>query len=204
MSLQTIANSLFAVILPAALLCYFPMTAQMKRGVIQTLVLIGSTLSATILASTWLTRRLELMEYDLLIPLLIICFLAFHFSLNAPLIKTVTVFSVVIALMSILANYAAYLGGFSEPRLGMGYYPINVSLIQIGLNSPAALLLAGPFLKYGKLIISQPSDSKGWHAVTLFSDAILIISLALRPIEYGLFEEPKVSREGINLPRRFD
>ena len=44
-------------------------------------------------------------------------------------------------------------------------------------------------MKYGKLIIDQPSSSRVWYAVLLFSATIIAINLAILPIQYRLFDE---------------
>ena len=184
----------YVVILPAALICYFPMKMQLKRSSLQTFLIVSLSLSAFIAAQTFLTRFLDLKENDTLMPFLIVSFLGYHASLRLPLKKTIAAFSVVIALMSILANIAVYLGDLYGAAPGMSNYSANVSLCQFVLYSLSALILACPFHKYGKLIIDQPSDSKGWYAITLFSVMLLIISISLRSIEYRLLEESQLLR----------
>ena len=124
----------YVVILPSALLSYFPMKGQMKRAVGHTLAVIGPLGLLTVLAATVLTHWLGLRENDLLAPIFIVCFLAYHASLRVPLIKSLTTFSVVFALMSIFGNFAAYLSAFGNANPGMSNFSVTASLCQIGLS----------------------------------------------------------------------
>ena len=183
----------YAVILPAAVLCYMPMKGQFRCSLGKTAAVIGPLLIAAVVGSSLLAYRLNLRENDLLLPFLAVSFLVFHCSLKAPLVKTVATFSVVAALMSILANIAAFFSMAGKIKVGMGEYAPSASLAQICLSVLAALLLGYPFLKYGKLIIDQPSSSKNWYGITLFSAALLTISIALRPVEYKLLNEGELT-----------
>ncbi|MBQ8094612.1 MAG: sensor histidine kinase [Clostridia bacterium] len=177
----------YLVIIPSSFLCYIPMKEQKKHGTVPTLIYICALLLTIILCAAYLTVRLDLRENDLLLPIFVVSLIVYNFSLNVPFAKTATVFSVVAALMSIMANYAAFIGGILGIPIGMSTYSVWLSVIHLAISSLAALLLAVPFSKYGTKLIAQYSDSKSWYAITFFSVTILLINLVLRPIEYDLF-----------------
>ena len=152
-------------------------------------VFIFALLSVLIILATILTYRLGLKENDLLIPLLVLCFLCFHFSLNAPLVKTLTVYAAVVALLSILTIYAACYDASVSPSSGLGTFTLSLPLAQLAVTILATSLLAYPFARYGKFLIEQPFSSWAWVAIILFSLTIFVTNIAIYPIVYFLFKE---------------
>ena len=150
---------------------------------------IFALLSVLIILATILTYRLGLKENDLLIPLLVLCFLCFHFSLNAPLVKTLTVYAAVLALLSILTIYAACYDASVSPSSGIGTFTLSLPLAQLAVTVLAASLLAYPFARYGKFLIEQPFSSWAWAAIILFLLTIIVTNIAIYPIVYFLFKE---------------
>ena len=179
----------YLILLPAAALCYLPMRDLLKRRRTVSFVFLFALLSVLIILATILTYRLGLKENDLLIPLLVLCFLCFHFSLNAPLVKTLTVYAAVVALLSILTIYAACYDASVSPSSGLGTFTLSLPLAQLAVTILATSLLAYPFARYGKFLIEQPFSSWAWVAIILFSLTIFVTNIAIYPIVYFLFKE---------------
>ena len=182
------------VILPAAVLCYLPMRNRLKYSVWKTIAIITPLLALSILSISYLEYALHLQDNDLLLPILLLSFLAFHFSLRTPFIKSISTFSVTTALMAILSNLSTILGSLSGIAPDTGSYSVNYSLIQICLNLLAVMILLFPFRKYGKQIIDQTSSYKDWTSIILFSVGQILICLVIRPIEFLLLAEQKEVR----------
>ena len=179
----------YLILLPAAALCYLPMRDLLKSRRAVSFVFLFALLSVLIILATILTYRLGLKENDLLIPLLVLCFLCFHFSLNAPLVKTLTVYAAVVALLSILTIYAACYDASVSPSSGLGTFTLSLPLAQLAVMILATSLLAYPFARYGKFLIEQPFSSWAWVAIILFSLTIFVTNIAIYPIVYFLFKE---------------
>ena len=179
----------YLIFIPATILCFLPVKANLKYSFVRTIAVVSPALFALIVFASFLTWRFSLKENDLLLPVLIICFFAYHFSLRLPMVKTLGVFSVIVVLISILSNLAACLDALRNPASGLGTFTMTFSLSQIGITVVATLILAHPFIKYGRIIVDQPIPSVVWMSLILFSVIMFIANIAILPIEYFLFHE---------------
>lgn len=177
------------ILFPAAILCFLPVKANLKYSFARTIAVLLPALSALIVLSSFLTWQFSLGPNSLLFPVLLISFLAYHFSLRLPLVKTLGVFNVVVALLAILSNFAACIDAFQNPGSGLGAFTSTFSLVQLGITALAILLLAYPFTKFGGFIVEQPISSVVWQALILFSAVLIVANIAILPAEYFLFHE---------------
>ncbi len=177
------------ICLPAAALCYLPVRDRLKNKSMRTFAAILAGLFAMIGIMSYLTWKYQLRSNDLLPAVFPLCFLIYHFSLKLPLRKTLGVFSVVVALLSILTNYAACFDAFINPSSGLGTYTLQFSLFQLGITVLAAYLLGSPFIKYGKFLVDQQISPLVWYALILFSAVTACSNIALYPLTYLLFHE---------------
>lgn len=146
-------------------------------------------LFALIVLSSFLTWQFSLSGNDLLLPVLLISYLAYHFSLRLPFVKTLGVFTVVVALLAILSNFSACIDAFRNPDAGPESFTLTFSLFQLGITVIAILLLAYPFIKHGGFFIIQPISAAVWMPLILFSVILIVANIALMPVEYYLFRE---------------
>lgn len=181
-----LANLIF---LPAGVLCFLPVKASLKHSFGKTIAVMLPAFFAVIVLSSFLTWQFSLSQNDLLLPMLLICFLAYHFSLRLPLLKTLGVFTVVCALLAILSNFAVCIDAFQNPDASSETFTLTFSLAQLAITVAAIVLLAYPFTKYGGFIIIQPFSTAVWISIILFSALVTVSNIALMPIEYFLFHE---------------
>ncbi|MBQ9060652.1 MAG: GHKL domain-containing protein [Firmicutes bacterium] len=181
----------YVIYLPAAILCYLPVKGKFRYGILPSLAVMTPVLCIMIVLSTYLTWRFDLRENDLLIPMMLLSFTIYHFSLKVPLIKTLSVFTVVISLLSILTNFAACFDAVNDPASGLDSYTMEFSLFQVGACVLMILLLAYPFMKYGQFVIAQPVSPTVWFGIILFSLTIIFTNLAILPVDYYLFHEDR-------------
>lgn len=177
------------IILPAGVLCFLPVKANLKHSFPKTIAIMLPALFALIVLSSFLTWQFSLRGNDLLLPVLLISYLAYHFSLRLPFVKTLGVFTVVVALLAILSNFSACIDAFRNPDAGPESFTLTFSLFQLGITVIAILLLAYPFIKHGGFIIIQPISAAVWMSLILFSVILIIANIALMPVEYYLFRE---------------
>ena len=179
----------YLIYLPAAILCFLPVRENLKHSFTRTIALLLPLFLLQIVLASLLTWRCSLRQNDLLLPTLLLCFLAYHFSLSLPLAKTLGVFSFVVSLLSILTNYAACFDAARNPDSGLGTFTLAFSLIQFGATMLAILILAWPFIKHGPFIIEQPIPAGVWIALTGFSLLVIISNIAFFPVIYYLYHE---------------
>ena len=174
----------FAIVLPAQVLCLLPVWHQLKPGRNKT-VLILAVLNAVLLpAAAWITYRYELDINYILLPLLLAFFAVYQSCLKCPVCKSLSVFLSVCALMAILCNLSCAVEARLDPSAGAARISLQSALIQLGINSAAAGLLAFPFLKYGSRLIDQLRLQKIWYMTLPFSVVLIICNLFIRPLKY--------------------
>lgn len=189
----------YLIFIPAAILCYLPVKGNLKHSLGRTLAVLVPVFLAMVALTAFLTLQFGLMENDLIIPLLLICFLAYHFSLSLPLVKTLGVYSAIVALMSVLSNYAACIDAARNQDSGLGSYTLTFSLSQFAVAVVTVLLLAYPFMKYGKNVIDRPVSSNIWKAVIVCSAIVIVVNIAILPVEYYFIHDNNSSVSSVNI-----
>ena len=179
--------------IPAMVLCFLPMKGKLRFRLGWTLAALIPTFCGIIVLAAYLTWRLGLQENALFLPVGILCFLVYHFSLKEPLIKTLAVFLTVLALLSIIRSYAACFDAVRNPDSAPGFHTSDYYLLQFCVTTPMILLLAFPFAKYGRFVADQPASSAVWHRTTLFSLVVVSSNAAIIPTVYFLFHENRLT-----------
>lgn len=183
----------YLICLPALILCYLPMKEKLRFKLGWTLAALIPAFCGIIALATYLTWRLELRENALFLPVSLLCFFVYHFSLKESLTKTLAVFLAIMAMLSIIRSYAACFDAVRDPASAPGSHSPDYFLIQFFITIPMILLLAFPFAKYGRFVADQPASSAVWYRMTLFSLAIIVSNIAIIPTIYFLFHANRLT-----------
>ena len=174
----------FLVIIPSSVLCLLPMRRQLKYGVQRTVLIMAAFFAITIPTAAFLAFRFALDPNALMLPLSLLCLTAYQLCLNAHISKSLSVFIAVMALLSILSNFASCYDALRNPTLGANSYTLAYSLCQLALSLLALLVLAFPFLKFGSILIDHLNLRRVWYITIPFSLLLLVINLLVRPQQY--------------------
>lgn len=179
----------YLICVPAAILCFLPVREKLKFGLGRTIAILAPAFCVFAAFAVYLTWRLGLGQNDLLIPLLLLSFAGYCFCLNVPVIRSLAVYLTVLALLSIITNFAACFDAVLNPDSGVGTFSLEFSLFQMGISLLATVLLAYPFVKYGKHLVDQTVSLHVCYGSILFSTAVIIANIATFPIVYHLYRE---------------
>ena len=135
----------------------------------------------------------------LLAPILIGGFLFYLWSVRWQTAKALAIFVDVMALMSILANYAACFDASRHPELGVNSSSMDYAWFLLGTGSAAALVFAWFFLRFGSTLADRLNISKVWYMTLLFSGCILLINLLARPLKYETLQVNRIGTVMIGL-----
>ena len=177
----------YFVLIPSAILCYLPMKRQIRdplhllllRGVPVFVIL--SLLGA--LAESYFSFDAN----SILFPVLMGCFAFYAHSIKSAISKAVVIFVDVMALMSILANFAACFDAARHPELGINSASIDYTLFLLALSTIVAIPIGFFFGKYGSLLVERLHIANVWLMTLPFSGAILMINIFMRPLKYETF-----------------
>lgn len=172
----------YLVLIPSAILCLLPMKNQMKYDTKRFGAMTGLVLALAILLGAFLQTRFGVSDNVSMIPIIIICFIAYYKSLKAPIWKSLAVFCTAIAWMSILSNISVCFHALMHHRYGFEMETYHTNLIQLCLGIVITVFLAKPYLAYGSTVIDQMNNPLVWNISFLFSIVIFIINMLLLPV----------------------
>lgn len=183
----------FLVVIPAGMICMFPMKNQLRYGLRRSLLTFVGVFAALIPIISWLAVRFSINQNTLLFPALIIFFVAYHSSLRVHISKSLAVFFLVMSLMGILSIFATRYDALQNPQLGADSYTGESGLFHFAMSTAAMLLLIYPYCKYGSRLIDSLDLPQVWYSTLFISSSLLAITLFMRPIKYESLNVNRIS-----------
>ncbi|MBP5727150.1 MAG: hypothetical protein J6Y48_08775, partial [Clostridia bacterium] len=181
---MTAALLSYLMLLPAQVLCLLPMCHQLKPGRRKALIFLVVLDAVLFPLAALVTVRCELDINYVLFPLLLVFFAVYQWIIKCPVSKSLSVFMSVSALMAILCNLTCAIEASIDPSSGASVLTLRSALLQLGVNTAAAGLLAFPFSRYGSRLIDQLKLQKIWYMTLPFSAVLIICNLFIRPLKY--------------------
>ncbi|MGI6721987.1 MAG: sensor histidine kinase [Anaerovoracaceae bacterium] len=180
------------VIIPAGILCFLPMKRQMRHSIRSTLlkaIPVFLALSAVLVLADLLTSA---GGNAILFPILFICFAFYARSVKASVAAALSIFVDVMALISLLANFAASFDAARHPDLGINSSSVDYSVFLLVSAAAVTIILGFFFDKYGSALVDRLLVPKVWLMTLPFSGCILVIDLLMRPLKYETFHVNRV------------
>ena len=177
----------YFVLIPSAILCYLPMRNQIRYPLRQLLII---AVPAFLVLSTIGSLTEIYFPFDaniILFPVLIGCFTFYAHSIKAPISEAVAIFVDVMAVMSILANFAACFDAARHPSLGINSSSLDYTLFLLAASMILAIPIGFFFGKYGSKLVERLHIAKVYLMTLPFSGSILMINLFMRPLKYETF-----------------
>ena len=173
--------------LPPAFLCFLPMKDLLRFSRRRTAAAVGGAMLCAMLALGWVQYRFDLVSNAVLLPMLVICFIAYHHCQRATLWQSLSIFCASVALMSILSNMATcsgalWLGAAADAGL-------HTPLLQLGFNTVCSAALAYPYAVYGSYIVGEMRQERVWKTMLLFSVIVFAANMLLLPIEDAILSD---------------
>lgn len=174
----------YLVLVPGALLCFFPMEHRLRYSPRRTLAVGSLTLAVLISLAAWADYRLPVSRDAILVVILVVCFLAYHCSLRVSLVKSLSVFMAVLSLLCVLDGFAIIYDALKNPSLGMASFTLDRVWANFLLSWGAVLVLWFPLRRFGTQLVDSLELPKVWLMTLPFSLMILVLCLNLRPVYY--------------------
>ncbi|MBO6231249.1 MAG: sensor histidine kinase [Ruminiclostridium sp.] len=172
------------VVAPAAVLCLAPMKNQLRYS--KKIILIGMTAVFGILVPVcaFLQLRFSLDANVVLLPMLVLFFIAYHLCLKVNISKSIGIFAYVCAIMSVFANTSNGIDALINPDANALIVTHENAVLQFAISSVGALLLFYPMHKYGSFLIDNLNIDRIWYVTVLISGTVLAVNISMVPQNY--------------------
>lgn len=179
-------------VIPAAFLCFAPMKNQHKRSVFKTFLYISMLFMIIFPFFSYLESTFTLGYYALLPAVFILSFLSYHMSLRVHICKSLSIFALVVALMSFLANFANGYDAIIHPASTLDDFSIEAGIFQSVLTTAFVSLIYYPFRKFGSIMVDRFDIVKVWFISVPVSGIFLTYNLLIAPRKYETMYVNKV------------
>ncbi len=184
----------YTVVIPALILCYLPLKNQFRASTLKIAVASGVGYLLFTLIAPIITIKYDLGGNTVLFVAMPVLFYLYMKSTNAHVSKSLAVFTAVLALMSILANYSSCYDAARHPELGADSSTLSALVFQLVISVICTAILAYPWTKYGSKIIDQLDMPRVWFASIPVYLIILVINIVIRPEKYETYHVNNVGR----------
>ena len=172
-------------IIPAAVMCCVPMANRFRFSRIRTYIDMIAVLTFSCVVISWLDYATEIRTPPLSILLFLICFIAYHTHLTVHISKSLAVFAVVVAFMSILSSFSTAIDAFFNPWAGEEYITPLYIVVQLVVSSLSALIFFFPLKKYGRELVDRLDIPRVWYALIPNPLVCTTVNLVMNPDEYN-------------------
>ena len=168
-------------VLPAVFLCYLPVKNQLNFEKKRIFIYVLLSFLFLVPTASYLTCRYSLNENFLTLPLLVLFFLLFHFTIRTSFSQSLAVFVLVCALISFTSNFTNGYDAIRYPAATAFVARLDTNLFHFVLSLAALLLLAWPLSHYGSFLIDSIPDSNVWNMSVLISGIFLGMNILIIP-----------------------
>ena len=177
----------YFVLIPAAILCYLPMRKQIRYPLRRLLIMAVPAFLILSVLGSFTEIYFPSDANVILFPVLIGCFTFYVHSIRASISKAAAIFVNVMAVMSILANFAACFDAAKHPNLGINSASMDYTFFLLAASTILAIPVGFFFGKYGSKLVERLHIARVYLMTLPFSGSILMINLFMRPLKYETF-----------------
>lgn len=181
-------------VIPAALLCYAPFKNSLrfpKRVIYELMILLFLILFPS---AAFFETHFSLGFNTLELPILALCFILFHKTLNNHISQALGIYIEVMALMAFMTNMAIVFDAFLYPSSDLDHFSLEAALFQTALCSLLAVLVYKPFARFGAYLIDNLNQSSIWYIFIVICGIFLFYNLSNAIQTYSTLHTNHVAR----------
>ncbi len=189
----------FSIIIPASIMCYFPMKNQLRFSVKKIVLLLSASFVIIAPLSSYIMIACDIRTTNIvLMPDMIICFLLFKYTVKTEFARSMFVFLSVICLFSIFSLYVYEIEPFYKAEMDYGISS-SFDLLFMAISLFFLGVLAFPLLKYYSWMIDNISYKNLWYAFMVLPITVLVTNMYTIPISYANLRVGKVGAKALIL-----
>lgn len=143
------------VFVPAIILCFAPMTDQLKWSIKKTLAAAGVISITLISAVSLLEAYLSVSYYYLILPVFLIVFVLYSRSLTVPVHKSLFIMLVVFTFYGFISNFSTGFDAILHPTGSISRFSMEAAGFQLLLATISCGLLFVPLNRFGRRLIND-------------------------------------------------
>ena len=171
----------FSLLYPSAVLCYLPMRSCLRYRLGTVAAIVSAGLTAVIAASSWACARFLLPSNTLLLPILLLSFAFYRFTLNVSWEKALFVFSDSAAYAAQCTLGAFILGARAEMASPSTALDPFTSLTALGLTALVALVYGLRLAGRVSWLVQEFHSRRVWRTVWILPFLFTFISIIFVP-----------------------
>ena len=175
--------------LAGAAICVYPMENRFRGDPEKKIPRLFALVFLLICVATVLDCLLKPGYNVLGLPLLIPLYLIYARSVDVPVHKSLTIFLLASALMSIAGNVAIGFDAALHPESDVNHFSTEAVLLQLALSAAIAFLLKKPLEKYGGWLVENLNIPYSWDIEAVICCTFLALNLLLYPASYETLYE---------------
>ncbi len=174
----------FLVLIPSAILCLLPMKNQLIISV-RKLLLAGTTLlSVVITVCACLAAITNISTNVILLPAALLLFVAYHRMLKTHFYVNLSIFLLVMALMSFPANISLAIDCQLHPYENAAIHCMTCNLFQLAFSFLFVFLFGHIFWHFFSQLIDKIDSAKVWIVTIPVPLIFTLLNILMRPHEY--------------------
>lgn len=175
MNTNTYLTSLisYLTLIPSAMLCFAPVNGRLKLKKQHVLTAVICLFVLILPLLSYIETSLSLAYNTLMLPLMVVCFIAYNAVLDTHISRSLSVFVLVSALMAFMSNFSIAFDAFLHPSSDLDHFSLAAACFQLFISILLAALLYYPFARYGAYLIDNLSNHFIWFITAMISGIFL-------------------------------
>ncbi len=173
-----------SVVIPASILCLAPMKNHMRYSIKGIIIRMALLFGSIIPLGSYLQFYFSLGTNTVMVPMLVIFFIAYHRCLNVHISKSLGILVYVCAVMSVFANTANGFDALLNPEANALTITHENAVLQFCISGIGAAVLLFPMYRYGSFLIDNLNIERIWYVTVLISGTMLFVNICMVPQNY--------------------
>ena len=175
----------FCVMIPAAIICYLPMKNQLKLSKLKIILYIFVVFCISLPIITYLCFLLNCDANVMLLPLLVLFFLFYQFTLKTDFFRSFTVFLFSCVVSTFPADFAYTFDAWLHPHNTSTQFSWQAALFQLIFISILTVFLSIPLQKWGSKLVDTINIPDVWVSIMSVSMIFFLLNIAIIPHNYS-------------------
>jgi len=179
---------------PAGILCLAPMKNHLRYSYKKVLFLMMLMFTTLLSLGALLIYLFDMSPNTVLMPIMLICFIAYCKVVNTNMAQTTAIFVYVSAIVSAFSNFANAIDAIYNPDSGAIYITLAYSVSCLTITVLGFIVLYPLLNKYASFIIDNMSEPYTWWITVLISGMFLAVDISMIPQKYETLYVNKIFR----------
>ena len=181
-------------LIPSAILCFAPMKNRLRYNIRYIIIAVICLFALSFPILSYFETRYSLGYNTLILPLLILCFIAYCIVLDTHFSQSLSIYALVMALMAFMSNFSNTFDAFIHPESDINHFSFEAAVFQAFISVLLASLLFYPLSRFGSYLIDNLNQKTIWYVYSAISGIFVIYNLNNVVFYYSTMHTNHVAR----------